>query len=321
MNVLEVLAGLLRRWYITVPGLILAAAAAFGMWSVTSPEYVRSASQLLLPGDGVLPEGATNQFLYIGGLGPVADVLARAVNGDDTVREYTEAGADVVVVRDTSISGPVILLTVTAASSDAARDMIDSLTQLTAVTLNDLQAEQGIRPSDRVTVATISVDTTDTVSQRSRLIPTGAVAVIIVLLTLVSASIVDGLMTKSRRRHLSGNVVAGASSEDSADTVGSGTIGMGATGQWDVEMAAESEVAVDPEVAEESEVAMDPEVAGESEVTMDPEVAAEPEVAIDADRPHDDTAPVRIVKPRLEATVEPAEEHEAPRTPRRAKKR
>ncbi|WP_448258179.1 hypothetical protein [Microbacterium aurum] len=213
MNVLEALAGLLRRWYITVPGIILAAAAAFGVWSATSPEYVRSASQLLLPGDGVLPEGTTNQFLYIGGLGPVADVLARAVSGDESVREYTEAGDDVVVARDTSISGPVILLRVTAGSDAAAAEIIERLSQLTSQVLDDLQAEQGIGASDRVTVATISVDGTSSVSQRSRLIPTGAVAVIVVLLTLVIASIVDALLTKSRRRHLRGGTAAGSDGE------------------------------------------------------------------------------------------------------------
>lgn len=202
MNVLEALAGLLRRWYITFPGLVLAVVAGYGMWSVTPSDYVRTASQLLLPGDGVLPEGATNQFLYIGGLGPVADVLARAVGGDPVVTGYTEAGVDVQVTRDTSISGPMILLNVSAGSDAEAGEAMDTLVALTSVVLDELQAEQGIDADDRVTVATISADETSTVSQRSRLIPTVAAGVALAFLALVIASLVDGLVTRSRRGHV-----------------------------------------------------------------------------------------------------------------------
>ena len=69
-----VMVSLGRRWYITLPGLLLAGLLAFGAWYVVPPSYQRSASEFLVPGTGSLPENA-NPFLYLSGLSQVADVL------------------------------------------------------------------------------------------------------------------------------------------------------------------------------------------------------------------------------------------------------
>ena len=58
MNISESLRGLLRRWYITFPGLILAVAVGLGAWLFLPVTYERSATQLLLPGAGNVPTKA-----------------------------------------------------------------------------------------------------------------------------------------------------------------------------------------------------------------------------------------------------------------------
>lgn len=213
MNVLDVLRGLRRRWYISIPGTLIAIAATFGMWTITSPEYERSASQLLLPGLGVLPDDSTNQYLYLGGLAPVADVLARAVGSGEMVQKYRAEGAQVTIERDGSATGPVLLVTVKANNEPEVEDVIDAVLKETISTLDELQAEQGVAESDRVTVSTIAIDSKSTVSSRSRFLNVGVVGAGLVLTTIVLASAVDGLSARRGLRSRKGRPAAAASTQ------------------------------------------------------------------------------------------------------------
>ncbi|WP_191905661.1 hypothetical protein [Microbacterium caowuchunii] len=199
MNLLDALRGLIRRWYIVVPGLVLAAAASIFVWIDTPPDYERSASLLLLPGQGVLPEGATNQYLYMGGLGPVADVVTRAVGGEGLVQAYREDGAEIDIARDASGTGPLMVVTVRATSERAAVDILDAVAEQAVVTLDQLQAEQGVRPADRVTMTTIAVAQESEILQRSRLVATGTIGLGVALVTLILASVIDGVLIRRRR--------------------------------------------------------------------------------------------------------------------------
>ena len=137
MNIAETLRGLMRRWYVLIPGLLLAVGAAAYLWMHTPPTYQRSASQLLLPAEATLPEieikveGGTagevetlapNPFLYLGGLNTAADVLVSAVQGAPAVAAAAERyeGAEITVRRDPMSSGPMLHVDVTAPSDEAA---------------------------------------------------------------------------------------------------------------------------------------------------------------------------------------------------------
>lgn len=200
MNLLDAIRGLVRRWYISIPSVLLAVAVALGVWTITPAEYQRTAAQLLLPGENLLPEGETNQFLYLGGLSPVADVLTRAVNATEPVRELREGGAEIEIARDASAQGPVLLLSATAKSDAAAEEMVNTVLGLTETTLEQLQVDQGIALQDRVTVSTIAVDQTGKKIQRSRVVFTVAAGLGVALLGLAIASTVDGLVGRRRRR-------------------------------------------------------------------------------------------------------------------------
>lgn len=202
MNLLDILHGLARRWYIIVPGVLVAAAAVYGMWQVTPPEYTRSASQLLLPGEGLLPDGATNRFLFIGGLAPVADVLVRSVNADEEMHALLEAnpGAEIEVGRDTMASGPVVVATVTAPEEAMVAPLIENVLALTTDTLARLQREEGISARDRVALSTIAVDQQSEIRVRDRMVVSAVAGLGVLLLTVVLASVVDGVLVHSRRR-------------------------------------------------------------------------------------------------------------------------
>ncbi|MCK6068069.1 MULTISPECIES: hypothetical protein [Microbacterium] len=201
MNLAETFRGLIRRWYIVLPGILLAAVAGVYTWSVTEPAYERTATQILLPGMGTLPEEATNPYLYLGGLPSAADVIVRAVGAEDALRDIVEEhpGSEVEVTRDPTTSGPVILIKVTAPSDAAAGQIIAEMVQRTATIVADLQGAQGVPADDAITVTPIAVDQVSQPQQRDRIVLSAAVAAGGILLVLLIASAVDGLVTRSRR--------------------------------------------------------------------------------------------------------------------------
>lgn len=200
MTLADTLRGLVRRWYIVVPGLILAVAAAIGAYSQISPAYERSATRLLLPGLGTVPEGATNPYLFLGGLTQATDVLVRAVSGDTTIGELVASteGLDVAVTRDPTSSGPVIQLTVTAATDSDAAMALAALIEQSTETLERLQVEQEVRPVDRITLTTLTASTESTPQQRTRLVISAGAGLVVGVLTLIVASLVDGVARRKR---------------------------------------------------------------------------------------------------------------------------
>jgi hypothetical protein len=201
MNLAETLRGLLRRWYITFPGVVLAIAVAAGAWVLVPPSYERTATQLLLPGQQNIPVDS-NPLLYLGGLSFAADVLVRAVGAQNTLDEITKdyPNATVDVARDGSSSGPFILITVSAPTNAEAGTILQSYVDRTATVLDDLQKNQGIASNNRITVIPVAVDATSTVQQRSRLVATAGSGVAVLALSLLLAGFVDGLNRQRRRR-------------------------------------------------------------------------------------------------------------------------
>ncbi|GAA5083460.1 hypothetical protein GCM10025760_00110 [Microbacterium yannicii] len=215
MTLADTLRGLLRRWYIVLPGIILALAVALGTFFVVKPGYERTATQLLLPGAGTIPEGATNPYLFLGSLAQAADIVVRAMGSDEVAGEVVERypGIDIQVARDPLVSGPVIQFTVTADSDEEAAGAIDLLLERSATTLEGMQADQGVRPDDQITSSVLTKDTESTLEQKSRLMLTAVAGGVLILITLVVASLVDGL---SRRQRTNGRSRSMASSSDDA---------------------------------------------------------------------------------------------------------
>lgn len=201
MNVSETLRGLWRRWYITVPGLILAVALAVGSFIMIKPGYERTATQLLLPGEGLVPEGTTNPYLFLGGLSQAADILTRTVGAGETLGPIVEKypGLQVEVKRDPLSSGPVILFTVTAKSDADAAAALDDVLETSVVTLDRLQTQQGVASRDRISISGLTTDVASTPQQRTRMTVAAGVGLGVAVLTLVVASLVDGLIRRRRR--------------------------------------------------------------------------------------------------------------------------
>jgi hypothetical protein len=197
----DTLRGLLRRWYIVFPGIIIAAALTFGAWSAISPGYTRGATQLLIPGASSIPDGA-NPYLFLGGLAPAADVLVRAIGSENVLNEMTDKhpGVDITISRDTTTAGPIIRISVTAKSDADAATVLGLLVERTATVLEDFQQEEKIPAANRMTVIPITVDKRSVLEQRGRIVGAAGAGIGGLVLTLLVAGIVDGLSQQRRRR-------------------------------------------------------------------------------------------------------------------------
>ncbi|MET4637661.1 hypothetical protein [Mycetocola sp. 2940] len=201
MKFTDTILGLLRRWYIVVPGLLIAASLAVGAWFAIPPDYNRSATQLLIPGDNSIPEGG-NPYLFLGGLAPAADVLVRAVGSENVLNDVVEEhpGIDVEISRDTTTAGPIVLITVTASSDAAAEAVLAMLIDRTVTVLNEFQDVESIPDNNRMTVIPVTVDEQGEEQVRDRALAVAGVALVGTILTLLIASLVEGSSRRRRER-------------------------------------------------------------------------------------------------------------------------
>lgn len=249
MSLIATLRMLWHRWYITFPGLLLAALCAAGVWYAVPPSYERSATELLLPGKNDYPVGS-NPLLYVGGLTSSADVLTRAVSADSVVKAVTKdhPGTDVTVDRDGSSGTPLIVITVTAKTNAAARDVLSAMVDRAAVELAALQESQNIKPTDRITVEPITVSAESTLQQRTRIVLTATAGAVLAALALLVAALTEGLSRKRHRREdaLAADPVAVDPVADDPATVDTAAVDPATVDPATVDTAAVDPATVDP---------------------------------------------------------------------------
>ena len=203
MNIADTMRGFIRRWYIVLPGIILALAAGLGMFITVQPGHERTSTQLLLPGSGIIPVGTTNPYLFLGGLTQAADIVVRVMRSDEVLgpilKDYP--GTEVVVERDPTVSGPVVQITVTGKTDAATEQVLAAAVKQTGVELDRLQTQQKVAEKDRISVSTLTLDTHSTLQQKTRILLSAGVVLGIAVLTLIVASLIDGL---ARRPHKAG---------------------------------------------------------------------------------------------------------------------
>lgn len=200
MKPADLLWRLKNRWYIAVPGVLLAVVAAVGVWNNVGPEYERTGTQMLIPGSESLPEGASNPFLYLGGLAIPADVVVQSISGENVLGAELKRfpGAEVVVDRGIG-SAPVVRITVTTNDDQAAEELLAILMDRTVSTLEDIQTSENIAAGDRMSLITLAVDTESTLRQRNRTVAAAVTGIGVAVLALALAALIDGLGTRKRR--------------------------------------------------------------------------------------------------------------------------
>ena len=183
----------LWRWYVIVPGVVLAAALAVGAFFAVPPTYQRNATLLLVPGAGTVPDDG-NPYFYLAGLTQAADVVVRAVSSENVQRDIADQypGVDYQVTRDPTTAGPVISVVGDGPDDGSAEAVAAVLVERAADDLERLQVEDNILPSYRIQLRTVAVDDHSILRERSRLVAAagvgalglGAVALLAVILAV-----------------------------------------------------------------------------------------------------------------------------------------
>lgn len=202
MYLRDLLRSLGRRWYFVLVGLAVTAGLCVAVFQVVPVSYNSQASVVLLP-----PKTSTgadgNPFLYLGGLSQAVDVLTRTINSDATAKPLLKAnpGAKFTIAADATTTGPIILITSTAPTSDRAQAMTSSVLAATTTALDSVQSQLSVKSQSLISVMTIAVDTKGKLDEKTRaqaLIGAGAAGTV---LTIILTGLVDGLLRSRRRRN------------------------------------------------------------------------------------------------------------------------
>lgn len=190
---------LVRRWYVSVLGILITVGLLAGAVVEVPATYQARASVLLLPPKTKLE---ANPLLGLGGLQEVSDVLARAISDSETADQILAigSGGKYSVGRDTSTSGPIILITAEASTSTAAlaikRALIDKLGPI----LTGLQVSQNVPTDSLITLVTLTDDKTVSTQRKSQLRALIAAAAVGILLTILLVALVENRSTRRKRK-------------------------------------------------------------------------------------------------------------------------
>lgn len=196
----EVPAALLRRWYIVALGLGLTIATAVFVGDTVPPAYTVTAQTLLLPPANSVPAGG-NPYLSLGGLNAVGDILSEAIRDDANMAALGFTGSEEFeFFRDENSAAPMMIISVTAPTPDAARAEANAILGRVPATLRNLQTKSGV-PSDSLITSSVVVSpgaaTSSTRAQLRAVLATTAVGL---ALTVLLVAAVDRLLRARRRR-------------------------------------------------------------------------------------------------------------------------
>lgn len=194
-------AGLRRRWWAVVVGLLATAGLCYMALTYVPAEQEAKASVLLLPPRSTVgSEG--NPYLVMGGLQPAADVLARALN-DGQIHESLappHGPADFVVERDAASSGPVLVVDVTGTDPGATIAMLNDVLGAMPDLLDKLQLDVSAPTNSLITLATVASDAEAVPSTKSQMRAVLVAAAGGLAVTVFGTYMLDGLLVRRRQQ-------------------------------------------------------------------------------------------------------------------------
>lgn len=204
MYLRDLMAGLRRRWYVVIAGLLLTAYGTWTVFSMVPLTYQARASVMLMPPDDTTPEGG-NPFLNLSGMAPARDVLTRRVDADIVRLPIEDAFPDVeyVIYADSTTSGPMILAEVRDPDEAETMQVLDRLRTELRDELEQMQVDLGVPAVARIQLTEVAVDQEAEEDASTRLQLTVAAAGVGAVITVLLAGFIDGLVLgrRARRAH------------------------------------------------------------------------------------------------------------------------
>lgn len=212
MDLFTIAGACFRRWYFTVPALLLVALLSFRAYAAVEPLYSSSRSVVVLPSleeqaaSAATDEEASsddddNPYSGQGGSRFAVAVLKRNINSRAfEERLGLDKGAEQTFEAESSDDQPMIHITATAPSEQGVHDLLDSVVSESAVVLNDFQADAGAPEVSRYRIAPAVPAGPVEDATPSRLRAAGAIAVLGGGLVAALVVGLDALLTRRRRR-------------------------------------------------------------------------------------------------------------------------
>lgn len=193
-------AALVRRWYLALVVLALAAGACVLTVSSIGPTYETQATVLLFPPPGEEEAqdepAASNPYLELSGLTTARDILIRRLTSQSARDALADAfpQADYALAPDGTSSGPIVVVEVSGPTAQVALGAQAALLGSVPGALADLQAGLGLSGTELITARELTVDDRAEAAHKSQ-IRAGIVATGGVLgLGLALIGLLDGLL-------------------------------------------------------------------------------------------------------------------------------
>ena len=158
MDLAEIVRVMRRRWYVLLPGLLLAAGLVFAVTVLVPVTYQSQSTVVLLNSQKATQAYDGNPFLSTQtSLTGMADSLARNLNSDDSLRDLKARGAKGTFAAKLAdnAQGPLMWLTVTGTDKDSVLSSDKILTAYAKERLDQFQKEQSVAPKAMIRMTTI----------------------------------------------------------------------------------------------------------------------------------------------------------------------
>ena len=193
----DVWLALRRRWYVGVVAAVFVVLGGVGAGLLVGPTYVATAEVVLVPPRSV-EDPSANRFLGLGDMDGSVDVLARSMFSVATASDLRAAAPEATyeVTGDPTTSAPIVVVSAASSNSAAAKAMMLAALRRLPMNLRALQAEIGIKKSQRITIRVVTQDPQPVASQKTRVRVVAALTAALLFLSAVVVAAVDGMLLR-----------------------------------------------------------------------------------------------------------------------------
>lgn len=195
MYIRDLIASLLRRWYLLVTGLLLTVALCIGAYMFVPVSYQAKGSVLLLPpASSVGARG--NPYLYLGGLAQAVEVLSARMNATEIRKPIQDQHPDATIEigQDVESTGPIVAVVVSSVTAVDTTATVEQVLSALPTTLLDMQDLLDVPESSRITSIRLTSDITVEAVTKARDRAVIALAGVGLAGTILLVGLIDGLL-------------------------------------------------------------------------------------------------------------------------------
>lgn len=191
----------LRRWYVTLLGLLLTAGLCLVAVLFVPAKYESTARVLLLPPQSSVGKGG-NVYLALGGLDSAVAILGQTMSDADADAALKAKGATAkfTIAPDALTSAPVLYVVADDKTATASMDSLDLALAMVPTTLDSLQKSAEVPANSYISASVITQDQKASVVRKTQIRALVVALGAGLALTLVLVALVDRRMRRRTQR-------------------------------------------------------------------------------------------------------------------------